>query len=135
MILLGQDAFLSQWVADQVPYSGKGFGQCVTIGHVKNGHVLGAVVFHDYRPEYGSIQMSFAGKKGWLTRGFLRHIWAYPFLQLGCTMVYGCVASRNDKGKDTAERMGAVVDGVLKRGFGDDDLVLYRVLKEDCKWL
>jgi RimJ/RimL family protein N-acetyltransferase len=136
VILLGQDERLARWVQDRVSYAKHGFGPCVTIGRADtHGHVLGAFVFHEYRSAYRSIQMSFAGEAGWLSRGFLRFVWRYPFEQMQVRRVYGCIAATNAKARETARRIGGTEEAVLRLGFGDDDLVIYRVLKEECKWL
>ena len=135
-ILLGQDVYLSRWVAQKAGHARDDFGPSVAIGKCDaDGHVLGAFVFHEYCPQYRSIQMSFAGSNGWLTRGFLRFAWAYPFLQLGVNRVYGCVAARNPVAQQTAQRMGATFEARLKEGLGDDDLLIFRVLRSECPWI
>jgi RimJ/RimL family protein N-acetyltransferase len=136
VILLGHDEQVAAWVASRVSYARNGFGPCVTIGSIsEHGHLLGATVFHEYRSNYSTIQMSFAGGNGWLSRAYLRRIWAYPFEQLNCQRVYGCVAKKNLVAQETALRMGAINEATLKQGFGDDDMIIFRVLKEECRWL
>lgn len=56
---------------------------------VLDGETLaGAVLFHNYEPRAGLLEMSgAAASKRWLTRPVLREMFGYPFGQLGCQAV------------------------------------------------
>ncbi|HAM49001.1 MAG TPA: hypothetical protein DCO73_14805, partial [Alphaproteobacteria bacterium] len=60
-LLFGLDQAVSEWVAERIPHMyGQRFGPCAAIGVVSNGKMLAGVVYHDYQPEYGTIQLSMA---------------------------------------------------------------------------
>ena len=47
----------------------RGFGPCATLGDVEQDTILAAVIFHNWQPEEGVIEMSAASdNKRWLTR-------------------------------------------------------------------
>lgn len=50
--------------------------------------LAGAVLFHNYEPDAGVIEMTAAAaSKRWLTRPVLLEMFRYPFVQLGCQAV------------------------------------------------
>lgn len=53
---------------------------------VNRGERIGGVIYHDWNPEAGTIQMSAAGGQGWLTRRVLWAMHSYPF-EIGCQMI------------------------------------------------
>ena len=52
------------------------------------GRALGAVVYQNFQPEYGTIELSAAAQsKRWLSRSVLKDMFDYPFNQLGSQAV------------------------------------------------
>jgi RimJ/RimL family protein N-acetyltransferase len=103
------------------------------IGHEKGGVLIGGVVYNDYSA--CDISMSFAGEGNWLTRKFLRTMFAYPFLQLGVRRVTGHVSVDNVKSLRLAERMGAKREGVMRDALPTGDLVIFGMLRSECRWV
>ncbi len=86
----GHDAVISQFVAEMIPsVRGRGFGNCKAIGIVEGGMLIAGLVYHNYDPGAGVIEISGAALPGqfWLTRETIRHMYQYPFLVCGCQMV------------------------------------------------
>lgn len=75
----------------------RGFGNCKAIGVIDDdGHLVGGMVYHNWSPETGVIEMSAASTTPrWLTRPVLQAVFAYPF-EIDCQMVVIRV-SENDK--------------------------------------
>ena len=71
----------------------------------------------------------------WCHEDILAHVFAYPFgqLELGrCTVP---VLSGNEASKRMVEALGFVYEGTLRRaGPGDQDILLYGILREECRW-
>lgn len=103
------------------------------IGLEQGGRLIGGAVFSNYCG--GSISISVAGNPGWLTRAFLRAAFAYPFRQLCIRRVTAYVASRNVVSQRLTEGVGFVRESVMERGLADDDLIVYRMFNEDCRWI
>ena len=80
---------LSKWVADLIwPGKLRDFGNCQTMAVFEDGELIAGMVYHNYEPEAGVIEISGAGtSKRWLTRQTLRKMFAYPFEECGCQAV------------------------------------------------
>lgn len=70
-----------------------------TIGVIEDGDLVAGIVYHDWSPEAGVIEVSIAAVPGrqWLTRETIKRIYEYPFLQLGCQMIFGRVEETNER--------------------------------------
>lgn len=73
--------------------------------------------------------------KSWLNRTFLWVAFDYPFNQLKCKRVTGMVPSKNVQAQRFDEHLGFVREGVKRRAWKGDDLIIYGMLKEECRWL
>ncbi|MGL4310624.1 MAG: hypothetical protein ACRCSU_09070 [Paracoccaceae bacterium] len=72
---------------------------------VSRGGRIGGVVYHDWNPEAGTIQMSAAGGDGWLTRRVLWAMHSYPF-EIGCQMVVLQTSTENHVMRRIAKAYG-----------------------------
>ena len=132
-LIFGRDAEVCAWAANNIPHV-SAFEKAVTIGVSNDNGIIGAVVFHDYREN--DIQMSAASiSKMWLTQSILNTIFRYPFIQLKCTRVTSFAPKRNASTRKFLIGLGFVEEGVMRRGFGSDDCVIYGMLKNECRFL
>ncbi len=105
-----------------------------TILAVADGDVIvGAVLFHNYSPQFGTIEISAASdSKRWLTRAILREMFGFAFDQLGCQ----AVVARMDADKPLTRIFTAYgfkrYD--IPRLRGRDTVEAVMVLS-DCDWL
>lgn len=125
---------IADWVAERIPHV-TGFEKMMTIGVMSDsGAPLGAVVYHDFRDK--DIQLSCAADSSqWLNRGVLGSIFAYPFKQLKCDRVTALAPFKNSHTRCFLERLGFQQEGVMRKGFNDDDCVVYGMLRDECKWI
>lgn len=130
----GMHQNIANWVAERIPHV-ESFEKSTTIGVMdEKGDPIGAVVYHEYRD--GGIQMSCAAtSRHWLSSKVLGSIFRYPFKQLECARVTALTPSKNVHTRQFLERLGFVQEGVMRRGFGNDDCVVYGMLREECKWM
>lgn len=104
--------------------------QLGTILAVTDGKsITGAVLFHNYNPDCGTIEISAASdSKRWLTRAILREIFGFAFHQLGVQAVVARMVAGRDlariftaygfkqydiprlRGRDTAESIMVLSD-------------------------
>ena len=135
-IHLGYDEVVSKWVAAQIPHCVNGFGPCVTIGFSHDDVLIAGVVYHEYRPAYKSIEMSIAAvSPKWATKGNLRAIFAYPFLDLKANRVTAITPRKNKRARHLIEGVGFKLEGVARKGFGSEDAVIYGMLRDECRWI
>jgi|SRR5262245_14803211 len=85
-----QDEVVAQFVAQLIPHCReRGFGRCKAIGVLDDdGRLLGGVVYHNWDPEAGVIEISGgATTPRWLTRETIARMYRYPFLEVGVQMI------------------------------------------------
>lgn len=75
------DEAVSRWVAAHIPGCERGFGECRALGVVdRRGEMAAGVVFHDWNPERGLVELSCAAvNPRWLTRQVAGVCFAYAF--------------------------------------------------------
>lgn len=104
------------------------------IGIVRGDKLLGVVLFMNYRRQ--SIEVHLCGAPGWLSRGEIGELFAYPFERLGCLRLWCLIARNNKQARKGAERLGFKVLGVAQDEFGEGkDGIVYSMRRRDCKWL
>ena len=109
MIAWDADGLSARWAADRIPdCAARGFGPCVAGAVIRHGRIAGMMVFHNWVPEHGVIDISAAAEDPrWLSRrADLFELMAYPFRH--CQMVKavtapGTVAFR------MAQKVGATI--------------------------
>ena len=96
---------LASWVSQRVPGAERGFSNFVSMS-IWRDKLIGAVLYHDWNPEAGTIQMSAAGGDGWLTRPVLHAMHAYPFEGIECQLVVLQTAEDNATMRRIAKAYG-----------------------------
>lgn len=98
------------------------------------GKPAGAVLYINYR--HNSIEMACAGEGGWLTRGHLRDLFRYPFLQLKCWTVLTMVERGNAKAREFNRKLGFTEKCVLENGHHKlKDVILHSMTRDQCRWI
>lgn len=98
---------IADFVAAHIDGCQRGFADFTTMGVTDNGALVAGVVFHNYAPEAGVIELSAAStSKRWLTRPVLSAMFGYPFQEISCQMVVLRVSERNAGMIAIAERFG-----------------------------
>lgn len=88
--------YLSRWAARRIWSDGRDFGNCRTMGVIKDNELIAVVVFHNWDEQAGIIEISGASdNKIWLTRPVLNAMFAYAFDDVGCQMVVQRVSEKN----------------------------------------
>ncbi len=87
---------MALWAAEQLwPGQGKSFGNCVCMGVLDDGKPIACMVYHEFSPETGIIEISGASTdRRWLQRRVLKEMFAYPFEGVGVQMVVMRVSAR-----------------------------------------
>lgn len=88
----GHNEIVADFVAKLTPHCRRGFSNCQTIGvidHALNGRLIAGLVYHNYDPEAGIIEISGAAfsDRQWLTRETIKRMYQYPFFGCGVQMV------------------------------------------------
>lgn len=137
-LVFGHDKEIAEFVRRRTPQlDHNGFGDCTTIGVIRHGKLIGGVVYNTYRPQIGDVMVHFAfDSPMWATREVLASVCHYPFVQLGCQRVSAIVRRKNKRSRLFVEKaIGFRLEGTVRKGFGDDDAMIYGVLRRECRWL
>lgn len=109
------------------------------IGFARGGKMLAIALYTRFEPrgkEYQSCELHLASTSPlWCAPDILYHIFSYPFVQLGCERITGLIYESNLRARKCAEHLGFVEEGRSARVRPNDNLVIYRMFKEDCRWL
>jgi RimJ/RimL family protein N-acetyltransferase len=88
--IYGQDAIVAKFVAQFIPECReRGFGNCKAIGIADETGLLAGLVYKNWQPELGTIEISAAAlpETNWYSRRTIQVMHEYPFYQCGCQMV------------------------------------------------
>lgn len=133
-VIYGEDERVCSWVAERV--SENEFILARGIGLAEDGELIAGVVYENYTGKNITMHVAAVPGKRWLNREYLYRCFAYPFIQLGCNRVTGLVKSDNFEAQKFDEHLGFKKEGLLRRACDDDtDLILYGMLKEECRWI
>lgn len=125
---------IAAWVANNIQGCERGFDKPVSIGVIRNGAIIGGVVYHNWHPESGVIEMSAAAADSrWLMGPTLHAIFEYPFQQLDCQLVVLRVSERNDRMVKIAFRFGFEGYLIPRLRGRDEGEYLFTLTKE--RWL
>ncbi len=109
------------------------------IGFAENGHLVGAVMYTDYRQLRDGtfdITMHAASDPGKSSRRLLGVIFGYPFNNLKCSRVSAQAAKSNARSRQFLERVGFRLEGVKIGGVARGrDAIMYGMAKEACRWI
>lgn len=135
--IYGEDDRIHKWVAQRTGAGSYGNGVHVrAIGHEIDGELVAGVVYDSYTGP--NIVMHVAGepRRRWLTEEFLFRVFAFPFIQLGCTHVSAFPDANNVAACRLDEKVGFFKEGVMRQAAKDGgDVVMYGMLKDECRWI
>ena len=112
------------------PYAALGLAEIDEDGFAK---FLAGVIYHNWRQP--NIEITFAATRNWASRGFIRSVFNAPFNQMGCARITCLTPKRNKKARELLKKLGFVQEGNLRRALSGRDLLIYGMLKEECKWI
>ena len=130
-LVYGEDRRVGEWMVTKGAASvWRDGAKCIGLEH--NRKLTAGVLYDNYNN--ASICAHIAVDGG-LTREYLFHIFAYPFLQLQCNVIIGLVGSKNIKSRQFVEHLGFVLSTAIDRGHPDGSLLVYIINKEDCRYI
>jgi RimJ/RimL family protein N-acetyltransferase len=134
-VVYGMTPQISAWVADKIPHVSE-FGACEALGVTDGQSIVAGVVFHDYQPACGTIQVSVAATNPrWATRAIIKEILSYPFHQLKVRKVWSAMPLKNERAIKFNKGIGFKQEAVLSHQFGDDHAVITRMFKKQFEQL
>lgn len=82
------DPQVADWVSVRIKGCERGFGQCQAMGVAHKDKLVAGVVFHNWEPETGTIEVSGAAEDSrWMTRKVINEALTYVFDTAKCQML------------------------------------------------
>lgn len=131
-LIVGADDYLKEWTAKKIGITG--FGPSTAIGVQRNGKIIAAAVYHDFRD--GQIEASLAANsQSWASRSVLHAMFAYPFLQVGANRLLVTCNESNSKAMKMNRQLGFTQEGRLRQLYAPHDAIIWGMLMAECKWI
>ena len=131
-IVIGQKVV--EWCAKRLDEYGN-FGAAVGFGVEDGGKLVAGVVFNDYNGANMNMHVCSDGTRRWMTRELLWMVFDYAFNQAKVKRLTGLVGEKNEQAKKFDEHVGFTLETTLERAHPDGQMLVYRMFREDCKWL
>lgn len=118
-LLFGCDEIVAQWVAARIDHAARGFGPCTALGVMSGHRLICGCVYHDWHPDFGTIQLSIAASSPmWARRPIIAGLLAYPFAQIGARLVWSAIPADNRRSLRVCEHVGFKREAILTERFG-----------------
>ena len=125
---------VADFVARTIPGCGRGFGPCKALGFLHGGKIVAGIVYHNWSPETGVIEISAAAtRRDWLNRARLFAIFEYPFDQVGCRMVVARISEHNRVARRIWRSIGAREYVVPQLRSPTEAEVIYTLARDDWR--
>lgn len=125
---------IGSFVAANIPGCERGWENFTSLGLIDADRLAAGVVFHNYNPEAGVIELSAASiSRRWLTRPMLKGMFGYPFDQLSCQLVVLRVSERNAVMIEIAERFGFTAHRIPRLRGRDEAEILFTLTDDEWR--
>jgi RimJ/RimL family protein N-acetyltransferase len=94
---------------------------------------LAAFVFNEFNQS--NMEITVVAEPGGITRQVIRYVANYAFNTSKCRRLTVRTKKRNKHILQLAPRYGFKYECIAKHFYPDDDAVVFRMLKSDCRWL
>lgn len=119
-----EEGFLEEWAASRIPHIGSGnrFSRPAVFGAVlsdRGNEVVATVIFHDYQPSCGTIQVSMASSKvTWAKPQVITDMLRYAFKTAGANKVWSSTPHTNERAIRFNVGIGFRKEATLRHHFG-----------------
>jgi RimJ/RimL family protein N-acetyltransferase len=133
MLLFNHDAVLTAWAGARLGITD--FRPCTTIGVAREGVILAAAIYNNYRPP--NIEVTFVtASPRWASKAAIRAMLRYPFVQLGCKRLTAITALQNTPARAFLLRLGFCEEGLHSDALPTGAAVSYGLLASKAeRWV
>lgn len=103
------------------------------IGLERDGELVAGVIYEGFNGHNVWMHVAIPGR---ITPAYLRYCFHYPFIELDCKRVSGYVEASNTRARRFDEHLGFQQEATLRGAASDGgDVILYRMTREDCRYV
>lgn len=109
-------------------------GWHAVLGNEVDGRIVAVVIYT--RDSSGDVDLHLVVESGsrWMTSDFIGRVFSYPFDDLERVRVSAAVSRSNIGLQRLLLALGFAIEGIRRKCFGDEDAVLFGMLKEGCRY-
>ena len=134
MLVYDRTHEMIDWAAERVQAQFR--PDAVPIGWAAPDGTLRAVTVFDGFSECDcNMHIASDGTRRWLTRGYMRAAFAYPFMQLPLRRVTGLVPASNRAALEFDLRLGFEYEGLCRDALPADDIVILGMRRTCCPFI
>ncbi len=111
------------------------WGYYNALGLVRGGDLIAGVIYNNVDGTNLCMHVGAVDGRKWLTPQFLFAAFDYPFNQLGMRRVTAPIKTGNTRAIEFVENLGFKHNGTLRHYYADGDLMLYGMLRGECRFL
>lgn len=134
MIIAQPKEEIAAWVASRIG-EGVRWGQYSVLGFVKGNELAAGVVYSDWSAANVCMHIAIAEGLGWMPPEWLFAAFDYPFNQVKVRRITGLVPKKNAAARRFDEHIGFKLEGSMRNALPTDDLLVYGMLKRECRWI
>lgn len=137
--LVYDNALVENWTANKINKDliRADYGPCKSFGVIMDGKIAAGMVYFDFQPGFGDVSLSAAvDTPKAITKRVLRELFTFPFITLGMRRITAFIACDNLHSVNVAKRAGFRAEGIKRNaGYNGQNVIMFGMLKEECKWL
>ena len=125
---------LCDWVASKAGGSWLP-GEGHAIGLAEDGKLIACVVYDHWNGK--SLYAHIAAEPGafWTTKAYLKRIFSYPFLFVGCHKLIGLVGGEGKAINSLVSDFGFVCEATLHDAHPAGALTIWSMTRDQCRWI
>lgn len=134
-VLFGADDLVSRWVAARIPQF-QPTEHRVALGVIVGEDLAAGVVYDGFNQVHCEVAIAAEASTPWASRAALRHLFGYPFVQLGLRAMSVRVAATNLESLNLATKLGFTPEAFIRFAAPDgSDLVILKMHADTCRWI
>lgn len=136
LVIYGRTEELIAWAEERIPGC-KFRDDARTIGlAAPDGMIIASTVFDTFSQSSCFISVAADTSRNWLTRDYLYHCFAYPFIQCNFRRVTCVVSEHNTPSLKFTRACGWKQEGIIRAaGIEGEDMLIFGMLRQECRWV
>ena len=134
-VLFGADKLVAQWVQARIPYL-QPSPDMQALGVIEGETLVAGVIYERFNGVHLECSIAADLGSGWASRQTLKHLFGYPYVQLGCEAITVLVPATNLASLNLATKLGFEMEAMVKYAAPDGSpLVILKMFRDTCRWI